>query len=391
MLAAASGDAPVAFIELGAVALVLATLARLAGRLGIPAIPFYLVAGLAVGEGGVAPLDVSAEFISLTAEIGVLLLLLALGLEYTGDELRAGLRTTGRAGVADGVLNFTPGLGLGLLLGWEPTAAILLGGVSWISSSGVVAKILTDLGWLGNRETPAVLNLLVIEDLAMAVYLPVVGALVADRAFGETAVSILAALVAVGGILTIALRYGERLSRVLSGSSDESLLLAVFGLTLLVGGLAEQVQVSAAIGAFLVGLALSGPVQHRAGALIGPLHDLFAAIFFLFFSFQLRPTTLLDAAVPALILAAVGIATKFGAGSIAGAQAGIGRRGRLRAGAALAARGEFSIVIASLGATTADGDDLGAVAAAFVLVTAVVAPVMAKLVDRPSTRVLAER
>jgi len=95
VLAAAAGDAPIAFLELGLVALGLAALARLAGRLGIPAIPFYLVAGLAVGEGGVAPLDVSADFISLTAEIGVLLLLLALGLEYTGDELRAGLRSGG--------------------------------------------------------------------------------------------------------------------------------------------------------------------------------------------------------------------------------------------------------------------------------------------------------
>ncbi|MCA1676717.1 MAG: cation:proton antiporter, partial [Actinobacteria bacterium] len=131
--------------------------------------------------------------------------------------------------------------------------------------------------------------------------------------------------------------------------------------------------------------ALSGPVQHRAGALIGPLRDLFAATFFLFFSFQLRPSTLLGAAVPGLVLAALGIVTKLATGSVACAPLHIGRRGRLRAGAALAARGEFSIVIASLGAATADGEDLGAVAAAFVLMTAVVAPVMAKLVDRPST------
>ncbi|MBA3266724.1 MAG: cation:proton antiporter, partial [Acidimicrobiia bacterium] len=136
MLAAAAGDAPIAFLELGLVALGLAALARLAGRLGIPAIPFYLIAGLAVGEGGVAPLDVSADFISLTAEIGVLLLLLALGLEYTGDELRAGLRSGGRAGLVDAALNFTPGFALGLLMGWGATPAILLGGVSWVSSSG---------------------------------------------------------------------------------------------------------------------------------------------------------------------------------------------------------------------------------------------------------------
>ena len=382
ILAAAGGDAPLAFLELGAVALVLAALSRLAGRLGIPAIPFYLLAGLAVGEGGVAPLDVSESFISLTAEIGVLLLLLTLGLEYTGDELRAGLRTGGRASLADAALNFTPGFACGLLLGWGTTPAILLGGVTWITSSGVVSKILDDFGWMANRETPAVLNLLVMEDLAMAVYLPIVGALVAGRAFGATAISVAAALVAVGLILVVALRYGERLSRVLTGSSDESLLLAVFGLTLLVGGLAEQVKVSAAIGAFLVGLALSGPVQHRAGALVGPLRDLFAATFFLFFSFQLRPSTLLGAAVPGILLAVVGIGTKLATGWIACEPYGIGRRGRLRAGATLAARGEFSIVIASLGAATVDGEDLGAVAAAFVLITAIAAPVLAKVVGR---------
>ena len=133
-------EAAKAFIEIGAVALALAFLARLAGRLGITAIPFYLLAGLAVGEGGVAPLDVSAEFISLVAEIGVLLLLLTLGLEYTADELRHGLRTGLVPGVIDAALNFLPGFAAGLLLGWDPTAAVLLGGVCWVSSSGVVGQ-----------------------------------------------------------------------------------------------------------------------------------------------------------------------------------------------------------------------------------------------------------
>ena len=384
VIAAASGDASVAFIELGSVAVVLAIVARVAGRLGIPAIPFYLLAGLALGEGGIAPLDVSAGFISITAEIGVLLLLLMLGLEYTGDELRSGLRTGMLGGLTDAALNFAPGFALGLLLGWEATAAVLLGGVTWISSSGVVAKVLGDLDWMANRETPAILNLLVIEDLAMAVYLPVVGALVAGRAFGETAVTVAVALLAVALILFVALRFGTNLSRLLGGGSDESLLLAVFGLTLLVGGLAEQVHVSAAIGAFLVGLALSGPVQHRAGALIEPLRDLFAATFFFFFSFQLDPSRLASAAIPAVGLAVVATATKFAAASVACRPLGIGPRGRRRAGAALVARGEFSIVIASLGASTVDADDLGAVAAAFVLLTAVAAPLLAKLVSRPA-------
>ncbi|HEX6595371.1 MAG TPA: cation:proton antiporter [Acidimicrobiales bacterium] len=381
LLAAVSGDAAIVFIEIGAVALVLAGLARVAGRLGLTTIPFYLLAGLAVGEGGIAPLDVSAEFISLTAEIGVLLLLLTLGLEYTGDELRQGLRTGAVPGLADAAFNFTPGLLAGLLLGWGTTAAFLLGGVCWISSSGVVAKVLTDLDRLGNRETPAILNLLVLEDLAMAAYLPVAAALVAGQALGATVATVTVALFAVGVILTVAIRWGDVLSRALARGTDEALLLAVFGMTLLVAGVAQQVEVSAAIGAFLVGLALSGPVQARAGALIEPLRDLFAAIFFLFFSFQIRPGSLAGALLPAVALVLLGTAGKLGSAWVSCARLGIGVRGRVRAGTALIARGEFSIVIASLGAGIAHGDDLTALAGAYVLLSAIVGPLAAKFAD----------
>ncbi|MGQ0617183.1 MAG: cation:proton antiporter [Acidimicrobiia bacterium] len=382
-LAAAGSDAALAFIEIGAVAVGLAVLARLAGRLGLTAIPFYLVAGLAVGEGGVAPLNVSADFISLVAEIGVLLLLLTLGLEYNADELRSGLRTGVRPGLVDAAANFTPGFIAGLLLGWGATAAVLLGGVCWVSSSGIVSKVLADLDRLGNRETPAILNLLVIEDLAMAAFLPVAGALVVGDELAATVVTVAVALAAVAVILAIALRFGGHLSALLAGGSDESLLLAVFGLTLLVGGLAQQMEVSAAIAAFLVGLALSGTVQERASSLIGPLRDVFAAVFFLFFSFQIAPGDLLGTLAPAGALAAVAIATKMLTGWVAAGRAGVARPGRLRAGATMTARGEFSIVIASIGASLADGAQLRALATGFVLITAIAGPVGARFVGAP--------
>jgi CPA2 family monovalent cation:H+ antiporter-2 len=378
VILAANSDVAVAFIEIGAVVVVLAALARLAGRLGITTIPLYLLAGLAVGEGGLAPLDVSGEFISLVAEIGVLLLLLTLGLEYSADELRVGLRTGLVPGAADGVANFTPGFLLGLVLGWDVRAAVLLGGVCWVSSSGIVAKVLRDLDRMANRETPAVLNLLVIEDLAMAAFLPIAAALVAGGVVSETIATVAIALTAALAFLVTALRYGDKLSALLAPSSDEALLLAIFGLTLLVGGLAQQLEVSSAIGAFLVGLALSGSVQARAATLIGPLRDLFAAVFFLFFSFQIRPGDLLGALVPALVLAAVALPAKLLAGMVAAGRIGVGRAGRLRAGTTLMARGEFSIVIASLGASLDDGRDLGALAAAFVLVSAIVGPLAAR-------------
>ena len=381
-LAAGTAEAATAFVELGAVVLVLGALSALAGRVGITAVPLFLLAGLAVGEGGVAPLDVSEDFIALTGEIGVLLLLLALGLEYTEAELRTGLRSGLVPCATDALLNAVPGAALGLALGWDPLAAVMLGGVTWVSSSGIAAKVLADFGRLGNRETPVVLDLLVIEDLAMAVYLPVVAALVAGGTVLATVGSVTLAVAAVVAILTLALRFGGRMSDVLARGNDEVLLLTVFGLTLLVAGIAQSADVSGAIGAFLVGLALSGPVQHRASSLVAPLRDLFAATFFLFFAFRIDPADLVDQLPIAFGLAAVTTATKLLTGWRLAARRGVATRGRLRAGTTLVARGEFSIVIAALGADLADGPDLGALAAAYVLITAIAGPLMTKYVDR---------
>ena len=382
LLAAGSADTALAFVEIGALVLGLALLSRLAGRFGVSAIPLYLLAGLAMGEGGVVQLDVSLEFFEIAAEIGVLLLLFALGLEYSEGELRSGLRSGIAPGVVDMALNATPGVALGLILGWDPLAAVLLGGVTWITSSGVVSKVLSDLGRLGFRETPAVLNLLVIEDLAMAVYLPIVAALIVGGTPLTMVTSVAIALVAITVILLAALRYGGRLSDLVVGGSDETFLLTVFGITLLVAGLAQQLQVSGAIGAFLVGLALSGHAELRANTLISPLRDLFAATFFLFFAFQIDPADLLGAAVPALILALVTALTKIATGWYAAQRVGAAPKGRLRAGTVLIARGEFSIVIAALGASLVDGPELGALAAGYVLITAIVGPLAAKFSDR---------
>ena len=134
-MVATAHDGSVLFVELGLAIVGLALLARLANRWGFSAIPLYLLAGLAFGNGGIAPLDLSENFIHIGAEIGVLLLLFMLGLEYTGNELKESLRKGLPTGIVDLTLNFPPGLIAGLLLGWRPLAAILLGGITYISSS----------------------------------------------------------------------------------------------------------------------------------------------------------------------------------------------------------------------------------------------------------------
>ena len=327
----------------------------------------------------------SEEFIDTGAEFGVILLLVMLGLEYSADELVGGMRTSAKAGFVDLFMNFTPGYAAGLLLGFGPLGSLYLGGVTYISSSGVVAKLLGDLGWTANRETPVVLSVLVFEDLAMAVLLPILGAVAVGGTVWSATGSILAALAAVVVILIVASRHGDQLSRMALSSSDEVNLLTVLGITLIVAGAAEQIHVSAAVGAFLVGIGVSGEAAHRAKGLLSPLRDLFAAVFFVFFGLSIDPGELPAVAWVVLALALVTGATKFASGWWAARGAGIGERGRRRAGAALIARGEFSIVIAGLGVSAGVADGLGAIAAGYILVMATMGPIIARLVGKSAT------
>ncbi|SEL84878.1 cation:proton antiporter [Nonomuraea pusilla] len=383
-------ETAVLFLEFGAVLLGLGVLGALALRVGISPIPLYLIAGLAFGTGGVLPLATSEEFISVGAELGVVLLLLTLGLEYNADELVTSLTGNARAGIVDLVLNAAPGAICALLLGWGPVAAVAMAGVTYATSSGITAKVLTDLGWIGNRETPTVLSLLVFEDLTMAVYLPVLTAMLAGLSLVSGAITVAIALATVSVVLVVALRFGRFIEAFVASPNSEVLLLKVVGLALLVAGIAQQLQVSAAVGAFLVGIALSGQLAHDAQALLAPLRDLFAAVFFVFFGLQTDPAKIWPVAGLAALLALASMVTKLLTGVYAARRAGIGKAGQARAGIALIPRGEFNIVIAGLAVAAGAHPDLGALAAAYVLILAAFGPLAAKLVQ-PFITAIAKR
>lgn len=383
-----------ALIELGAVLLLLGMLGRLAGRIGMSPVPLYLLGGLLIGVAGLlfptvdeagvvhGPMEPIAEFSHLASEIGVVLLLLMLGLEYSARELVGGLRGSWKAGLLDVVLNVTPGALAGLLLGWGAVGAVVLGGITFISSSGIIAKVLGDLGRVGNRETPVMLSILVFEDLAMAVYLPLMTALVAGSPLmaGLTAVGV--ALVVVTVVLLAALRFGPQISRLVQSPDQEAFLLKLLGLALLVAGLAGALQVSAGVGAFLLGIAISGAAAKQARSVLEPLRDLFAALFFVLFGMNTDPRALPPVLLGALALAVVTAATKVATGYLAARAAGIGVAGRWRAGATLTIRGEFSIVIAGLAVASGSmPPEVSAFATAYVLLLAVAGPVLARYAD----------
>lgn len=389
--AAATVDISSVFLELGALLILLGILARLAFRYGFSAIPFYLLVGVALGDGGVVPLSFSSDFVRVGAEIGVILLMFMVGLEYTAEELAGSLRAGLPAGLVDFVLNFTPGVIAGFLLGFGPIGSLLLGGVTYNTSTGVMARILTELNRLGNRETPAVLAVSVMEDLGMAIYLPLVAVLLLGGGALSGMISMTVAIGAVFGVLVAVYRYGSRVSQAFAFRSDEVTLLTVFGLVLFAAGLADKVSISAAVGAFLLGLGLSGEVAEHTRQLLGPLRDLFAAMFFLFFGLQIDPSTLPPVLIPAILLAVVTAGTKMYTGWWAAARIGVAAPGRIRAGTALVPRGEFSILLAGLAVTGGLDPRIGALAAAYVLILAVGAPLLARSADQIAHRWFALR
>jgi monovalent cation:H+ antiporter-2, CPA2 family len=375
-------------VELGGVFVALSLLGALARWLRISPIPLFLLAGLAVGEGGLLPLHAAEPFVEIGAELGVVLLLFALGLEFSAAEFGQSLRRHAGSGLVDLALNATPGLVAGVVLGLGWIGSLVLGGVTWISSSGIVARLLSDLDRLGNRESSSVLSVLVLEDVAMAAYLPALTVVLAGGAPVQAVASSVAAITVVLLVLWASSRWGEHLSRRLAVSDDEQLLLQVLGLTLLISGLAQWLGASAAVGAFLVGLALSGRSADRARIVLRPLRDLFAAAFFLAFGLTTNTADVLTALPAAVALAIVTASTKIATGWYAAGRDGVGPRGRVRAGTALVARGEFSVVVAEL-AVIAGLSRIGPLVSAYVLVLAIAGPLLTRYADHLSGRLIA--
>ncbi len=180
----------------------------------------------------------------------------------------------------------------------------------------------------------------------------------------------------------VALRHGHHVSKAVHSENSEVFLLNLLGAALLVAGLAAAMQVSAAVGAFMLGIAISGATAHSATRILEPLRDLFAAIFFVVFGLNTDPRSIPPVLGWALLLALVTAATKMITGFWAAKRAGIGVPGRFRAGAALIARGEFSIVIAGLAvASGVVPPELAALATAYVLIMAMVGPLAARFVE----------
>lgn len=371
-------------LELGIVLTALGLAGTLTRRIGVSPVPLYLLVGLAMGEGGIAPLPAAGGFIELAASIGLVLLLLSLGLEFSVAEFTTTLPRHVPSGLVDFVLNAAPGAVAGWLMGWTWPSIVALAGITWVSSSTIVSRLLDDLRRFGNRETPVVLSLLLLEDFAMAVYLPVLAVLATHGGWGHGVATIALALLVLGVALVVSHRWGHRVSHLVEGPGTEQLMLRAVGLALIVAAITELAGSSAALGAFLVGLALTGDLAARIRTVVAPLRDLFAAVFFLAIGLSATPAALASTLPVACVLAVVTAATKLVTGWYAAARGGSAWRGRLRTGTILIVRGEFSIIIAGL--VAAVPNPVQALTTAYVLVLAIAGPLVTWFADRGRPR-----
>jgi len=350
------------------------------GRVSL-VIPEVTVAGvdLLAALGGVALGD--TDFVVVGAEIGIVLLLFFLGLEFNLDRLLASKDRIGKAGTIDLALNFGIGLLFGYLVFSDVLAAVLTAGVVYISSSAIITKSLIDLGWIANAESEPMLGTLVYEDLFIAVYLAIVSALVLGS--GDLGAAAGQIAIAIGVILALLalVTYGtDFFQRFLDADTNEFVVVRALGVTILVAGIALALGVSEAVAAFFVGMAFSGTDHvHDLEQLLEPLRDAFAAIFFFWIGLVTDPG-LFTLSVVAIIVAAVIVTTptKLVSGYLGGRIYDLDDRRSLRVGLGMATRGEFSLIIASLALTgagsglpTETAEMIYAVAVGYVLVMSV--------------------
>ncbi|MEW6400048.1 MAG: cation:proton antiporter [Bacillota bacterium] len=374
-------------LELG-LALSLITLAGLLGaRLRLSIVPFAILAGLAVGPHaprfGIFDFRFiqSGSTIEVMGRLGVMFLLFFLGLEFSIVRLLRAGRSILASGLAYILINFPLGLLVPWWMGWPFWEALTAAGVTIISSSAIVTKMVVDLRRTANPETEIILGLMLFQDLFIVLYLTLVSGLTgaSQPSTLETLSHVGAALAFVGGFLALGRRLASYLNRWLAIPSEEVLLVALFAGLTLVAGLAEKAHVSAAVGALLVGLVLA-ETEHarRIAQMVVPFRDFFGALFFFSFGLGIDPLALGGAVWPALAAVALTVAGNLAAGVLAGRMARLSPRASANIGFTILSRGEFSIIVAGLAKTRGLLPVLQPFAAVYVLVLAVLGPVLTK-------------
>lgn len=377
--------------EVGLALGLVAAAALLSSKLRFSNVPLLILVGMAVGPH--APkiwiLDFrfieSAPLISFMGRIGVLFLLFYLGLEFSVSRLIKSGRSIAVAGGIYLAINLATGLLYPFLMGWPIKEVLVVAGITTISSTAIVAKVLFDLRRTANPETELVLGIVMFQDVFLAFYLSIVSGVVLSSAtsIGGVLTSAALAFVFIMGLIVLGRLAMPLLNRAFRISSNEVFLLVIFACLFLLAGFGETIHVAEAIGALLLGLVLS-ETEHgeRIERMIVPFRDFFGALFFFGFGLTIDPLALGGAVWMAIGAVVVTLVGNIAAGVLAGRNVGLPPKASLNIGLTIVSRGEFSIIMADLAKAGALLPILQPFAALYVLILAVLGPLLTKESER---------
>ncbi len=370
--------------ELALTVAMLGGLGLVASRLGLSAIPAYLLGGLLLGPNEPKQLSLiqPSEVTDFVAEIGVVFLLFFLGLEFSLGRLVRSGRHLGLGGAVDLAVNGLIGLLIGVAAFGVDFGAFILAAAIYVSSSAIAVKGLTDFRRLADEEVDLILAILLFEDLAMALVLGLAGG--GGGEFEETLALVFRALLFVTAGLAASRWLPRAIDAALQRMPREFFLLFTFAFLIGSAALADALGLSEAIGALVAGIVLAETsLREEIEERFFSFRDLFAALFFFVFGLSVDVSALPEVGWLVAVAAVATVAGKVGGAYVAGLVGGFTPRQRLNAGVALVAHGEFTIILAQVAAgnpqiSRAVAADLTAFAGLYVLVTATIGVVLMK-------------
>ncbi len=321
-----------------------------------PVVLGYILAGFVIGP-HLLPrsLVTSQESVQTLAELGVVFLLFSLGLEFNFRKIRQVGPTAFIVAPLETALLFFAGFAIARAFGWKTMDCVYLGGILMISSTTIIARTLTEMGKNKEPFAQAIYGILIAEDIIAILLVASLSAVTQDGAFDLA--SALGLFLRLSEFVIVAVVLGllvvPRLLRFVGRfRGDETLLVTVLGLCFGLALLASKLGFSVALGAFIMGAIMAeADVIRRIERITEPLRDMFSAVFFVAIGMLIDPGMLREHWLPVLTITAALVAGKVLACSFGSFLAGYERGTAIRVGLGLGQIGEFSFIIAGLGAS----------------------------------------
>ena len=350
-------------------------------KLRFPAVIGYLAAGMILGPRGIGSvLQFDMDTIDFLANLGIVLLMFSIGLEFNLNRLRK----IGSFAILAGGVEVCAMLGIGFtlahVLGYSFVESIFMGAILSISSTAVILSVLKELGKLKEEYVESLIGILIVEDLAAVILLTMTSPLLTGQVprLSATITILVVILLFIGFSLVLGLAVVPKLiDRVDRGYSSETLLLVALGLSFSMALVANQIGLSVAIGSFIMGVIIGHARAHlHVEQKVAPIKEMFLAVFFVSIGMLVQPLLVLKNIVPAIVIALVFILGKMFAVTLGSYISNMPVRTSFLAGASMVAMGEFSFIIAK------QGNEAGALTDAFysavigaALITMVLLPV----------------